>query len=123
LGAAGWAARPDSLDPLAASEIPLLVVRGDEDELSTPPDAEAMLEVSPLARLEVLTGSGHIRALGVSGAFDAVIRAFVQGLGQWSVSSLFDYLLESLAGAGDFGEDRLSGGPDEGLGVVVVLGG
>ncbi len=84
--AAAWAqramaARPDNRDVLAASEVPLLVVRGDEDELSTAADAEAMLEVSPRGRLEVLTGSGHLTALEVPGAFDAVVRDLVQGLG------------------------------------------
>jgi pimeloyl-ACP methyl ester carboxylesterase len=75
------AARPDSLDVLAASEVPLLVVRGDEDELSTPADADAMLGASPGARLEVLAGSGHLTALEVPAAFDAVVRDFVAGLG------------------------------------------
>jgi pimeloyl-ACP methyl ester carboxylesterase len=84
--AAAWAqramaARPDSLDVLAASEVPLLVVRGDEDELSTPADADAMLGASPGARLEVLAGSGHLTALEVPAAFDAVVRDFVAGLG------------------------------------------
>jgi pimeloyl-ACP methyl ester carboxylesterase len=40
-----------------------------------------MLGASPGARLEVLAGSGHLTALEVPAAFDAVVRDFVAGLG------------------------------------------
>lgn len=81
--AAAWAqramaARPDSLDVLRAVTVPALVVRGDEDELSTAADADAMVEALPDGRLEVLAGSGHLTAVEVSDDFTASLRRFVE---------------------------------------------
>lgn len=84
--AAAWAqramaARRDSLELLKATGVPVLVVLGDEDELSTREDADAMVGAAPDARLEVLPGAGHLTALEVPEAFNAVVRGFVEGLG------------------------------------------
>jgi pimeloyl-ACP methyl ester carboxylesterase len=84
--AAAWAqramaARPDSLDVLRAVTVPALVVRGDEDELSTAADADAMVDALPDGRLETLAGSGHLSAVEVSDDFTAVVRRFVEPLG------------------------------------------
>jgi pimeloyl-ACP methyl ester carboxylesterase len=79
--AAAWAqramaARPDSLDVLRSVDVPALVLRGDEDELSGPADVEAMADALPQGRLEVLPRAGHLTALEVP---DEVVRA-VRGL-------------------------------------------
>ena len=81
-GSAAWAqramaARPDSLETLREVRVPALVVRGDEDGLSSPDDAAAMLAALPDGRLSVLTGSGHLSALEVPDAFTAVVADFV----------------------------------------------
>jgi len=83
--AAAWAqramaARPDSLETLRATRVPALVMVGDEDELSTRADAEAMVEALPDARLEVLPGSGHLTAVEVPAEFNARLRRFLDGL-------------------------------------------
>jgi pimeloyl-ACP methyl ester carboxylesterase len=83
--AAAWAqramaARPDSLDVLRAVTVPALVLRGDEDELSTGADADAMVEALPDARLAVLAGSGHLSAVEVSEDFTASLRGFLKPL-------------------------------------------
>jgi pimeloyl-ACP methyl ester carboxylesterase len=83
--AAAWAqramaARPDSSGTLRTVAVPTLVVRGDEDELSTAADADAMVAALPDARLEVLAGSGHLSAMEVPDAFTATVRAFLAGL-------------------------------------------
>jgi pimeloyl-ACP methyl ester carboxylesterase len=83
--AAAWAqramaARPDSLDVLRAVSVPALVLRGDEDELSTSADADAMVEALPDGRLVVLAGSGHLSAVEVSDDFTASLRGFLQPL-------------------------------------------
>ena len=67
------AARPDSLDVLRGIEVPALVVRGDEDMLSTQDDVDAMVAALPTGRLSVLAGSGHLSAMETPGAFTAVI--------------------------------------------------
>lgn len=80
--AAAWAqramaARPDSLDVLRTVAVPALVLLGDEDELSTRGDADAMLAALPDAELEVLPGSGHLSAVEVPGEFTAAVRTFL----------------------------------------------
>jgi pimeloyl-ACP methyl ester carboxylesterase len=71
------AARPDSLDTLRSVRVPALVLWGDEDELSTRADADAMVEALPDARLEVLAGSGHLTAVEVPDEFSAAVQAFL----------------------------------------------
>jgi len=83
--AAAWAqramaARPDSLDTLGSLQVPALVLRGDEDELSTQADAEAMVDALADAHLEVLAGSGHLSAVEVPAEFTARVRTFLQRL-------------------------------------------
>lgn len=83
--AAAWAqramaARPDSLEVLRSVAVPALVVLGDEDELSTRADADAMVDALPDARLAVLTGSGHLSAIEVPDEFTAAVRGFLEAL-------------------------------------------
>ena len=84
--AAAWAqramaARPDSLDTLRATDVPALVVWGSEDTLSSRTDVDAMVEALPQGRLAVLDGAGHLSAVEVPEAFDAVVGEFLDGLG------------------------------------------
>jgi pimeloyl-ACP methyl ester carboxylesterase len=83
--AAAWAQRamadrPDSLGTLRSVQVPALVVLGDEDELSTRADADAMVDALPDGRLEVLAGSGHLTAVEVPDAFTACVAAFLVDL-------------------------------------------
>ena len=59
--AAAWAqramaGRPDSLDTLRATDVPALVLWGEEDALASRADVDAMVEALPQGRLEVLAG-------------------------------------------------------------------
>lgn len=74
------AARPDSLGTLRSVDVPALVVLGDEDELATRADADAMLDALPDGRLAVLDGCGHLSAMEVPDAFDAAVAAFLERL-------------------------------------------
>lgn len=83
--AAAWAqramaARPDSSAILRGAGVPALVLRGDQDVLATLADARAMVDALPVARLEVLAGSGHLSALEVPEAVTAALRRFVEQL-------------------------------------------
>jgi pimeloyl-ACP methyl ester carboxylesterase len=83
--AAAWAqramaARPDSLDLLRTVDVPALVVLGDEDGLSTRDDADAMFDALPDARLDVLSGAGHLTAIEVPDDFTASLRRFLEPL-------------------------------------------
>jgi pimeloyl-ACP methyl ester carboxylesterase len=71
------AARPDSLQTLREVRVPALVIRGDEDGLSSPDDVDAMLDALPDGRRSVLAGSGHLSALEVPQAFSAVVADFL----------------------------------------------
>jgi pimeloyl-ACP methyl ester carboxylesterase len=74
------AARPDSFDTLRDVKVPTLVVVGEDDEVSPPADAEAMVEALPDARLVVAPGSGHLSAVEVPDVVTFAIREFLEGL-------------------------------------------
>lgn len=81
-GAVAWAqramaARPDSFDTLAALKVPVLVVVGQEDELATVADAEAMARAVPEGRVEVIPKAGHLSAVEQPEAFNAAVAAFL----------------------------------------------
>ncbi len=83
--AAAWAqramaARPDSLTTLRAAGVPALVLRGDEDALSTEADTDAMVEALPHGRLVVLPGAGHLSAVETPEPFAAAVWAFLTDL-------------------------------------------
>ncbi len=54
------ARRPDSRDVLAAAALPTLVVRGDEDALSSADEADLLVATSPDATLLTVAGAGHL---------------------------------------------------------------
>ncbi|MEU7837414.1 alpha/beta fold hydrolase [Nonomuraea sp. NPDC049129] len=81
-GAVAWAqramaGRPDSFDTLAALKVPLLVVVGEEDELATVADAEAMARAVPDGRLEIIPKAGHLTAVEQPEAFNAAVAKFL----------------------------------------------
>ncbi|MFD1540320.1 alpha/beta fold hydrolase [Nonomuraea guangzhouensis] len=81
-GAVAWAqramaGRPDSFDTLAALKVPLLVVVGEEDELATVADAEAMARAVPDGRLEIIPKAGHLSAVEQPEAFNAAVAEFL----------------------------------------------
>jgi pimeloyl-ACP methyl ester carboxylesterase len=57
------AARLDSMDTLRESQIPALILWGEEDELSPREDQDAMLSVLRDARLAVIPQAGHLCAV------------------------------------------------------------
>ncbi|WP_246649750.1 alpha/beta fold hydrolase [Nonomuraea coxensis] len=82
-GAVAWAqramaGRPDSSGTLAALKVPLLVVVGEEDDLTPPAEAKAMAEAVPGARLEVIPKAGHLSAVEQPEAFNAAVSEFLQ---------------------------------------------
>jgi pimeloyl-ACP methyl ester carboxylesterase len=84
-GAVAWAqramaGRPDSFETLRGLDVPVLVVVGDEDELSPPSDAEAMAQAVPEGKLAVIEKAGHLSALEQPEAFNAVVAEFVRSL-------------------------------------------
>jgi pimeloyl-ACP methyl ester carboxylesterase len=75
------AARRDCLDVLRTTTVPALVVVGEEDVLSPPPDARAMVEVLPDAELVVLPAVGHLTPLEAPEAVVSAVAGLVARLG------------------------------------------
>jgi pimeloyl-ACP methyl ester carboxylesterase len=74
------AARPDSFDTLRGTNVPALVVWGEEDTLSPRAEAEAMAEALPDARLVTIPGSGHLTAVEAPEEFNAAVAEFLTAL-------------------------------------------
>jgi len=81
--AIGWAqramaARPDSSDVLSSTEVPTLIVRGDQDTLIPPADADALVALMPKAELVVLAGAGHLPPLEVPEEFTGAVARWLE---------------------------------------------
>jgi pimeloyl-ACP methyl ester carboxylesterase len=55
--------RPDSRSTLAEIDAPVLVLVGEEDELTPPSDSEAMVAALPNAQFSTIAGAGHLSPL------------------------------------------------------------
>ena len=76
----GMARRPDSTPTLSTVTCPTLVVVGDEDTLTPPPEAEKMVAGIKGARLARIPGAGHLPNIENPAAFDLALHEFVTGL-------------------------------------------
>ena len=74
--------RPDSTPLLPSITVPTLVVVGEEDVLTPPADAEAMVAVLPNATLVRIAGAGHLANLEQGQAFEASVDDFLASLPQ-----------------------------------------
>lgn len=74
------AARPDSTPDLEEISVPVLVIVGAQDAITTPRDAEAMVEAIAGAQLEVIQHAAHLSNVERPGAFNAALRRFIEDL-------------------------------------------
>ncbi len=72
--------RPDSSAVLAATDVPAVVVVGDEDALSPEADARAMADALPQGRLHVLPGAGHLSAVETPETFTGAVLELLSRL-------------------------------------------
>jgi pimeloyl-ACP methyl ester carboxylesterase len=70
--------RPDSRETLPTIDVPVLVVVGEEDRLTPPADAEAMVAALPDARLLRIAGAGHLTPLERPEALTEALVGFVR---------------------------------------------
>jgi 3-oxoadipate enol-lactonase len=70
--------RADSSPTLSTIDVPVLVLVGEEDRLTPPSDAEAMVAALPDARLSRLEGAGHLAAFERPGEVAAQITGFLE---------------------------------------------
>ena len=73
-------ARPDSTPTLATIDVPTLILVGEEDALTPPPEAQAMHEKIRGSRLEVIAQAGHICNVERPAAFNHIVSEFVEGV-------------------------------------------
>jgi 3-oxoadipate enol-lactonase len=72
--------RPDSTDELAAVDVPVLVLVGEEDAITPPAESEAMVSRLPDSRLVRIPGAGHLTPLEVPSRFNEALLTFFDGL-------------------------------------------
>ncbi len=75
------AERPDSFDTLRRLDRPVLVVAGEEDAVIPVEDARRMQEAVRDARLEIISGAGHLTPVEQPERFVAALRGFLETLG------------------------------------------
>lgn len=71
------AARPDSMDVLAALTVPTLVLWGEEDLLASPSDHHAMVDVLTQGRPVIIPKAGHLTSVESPQATSTAIAEFV----------------------------------------------
>jgi pimeloyl-ACP methyl ester carboxylesterase len=76
----GMAERPDRTRLLPSLAVPALVVVGEQDELTPPPESELLRKRIPGARLVTIAGAGHLSNLEQPQAFNAALREFLKAL-------------------------------------------
>lgn len=76
----GRAERPDYTTVLAGATVPALIVVGSEDVYTPVPDAKQMHGLIAGSTLTVIDGAGHMPNLERPAEFNAVLRAFLDGL-------------------------------------------
>ncbi len=73
--------RPDSRPTLPTIAVPTLVLVGEKDELTPPPEAAAIASGIPGSKLVTIPESGHLPPLERPGAFLASLRALLAEVG------------------------------------------
>jgi 3-oxoadipate enol-lactonase len=79
--ALGMAERPDSTPDLAGIDVPTLVITADGDRLIPAELTAPMAEAIPNARLEILTGVGHLTNVEAPGRFNEVLGEHLAACG------------------------------------------
>jgi pimeloyl-ACP methyl ester carboxylesterase len=74
------AARPSSRPDLGTITVPVLVVTGADDGVIDPSESQAIADGVPGARLVTIRGAGHLVSLEEPGAFNAVLRSFLDSI-------------------------------------------
>jgi pimeloyl-ACP methyl ester carboxylesterase len=72
------AARPDSSELLRTTEVPTLLVRGEQDTLIPAEEADALAALMPKAEVVVLAGAGHLPPLEAPEEFTGTIARWLE---------------------------------------------
>jgi pimeloyl-ACP methyl ester carboxylesterase len=72
------AARPDSSELLRTTDVPTLVIRGEQDTLIPTEEADALAALMPKAEVVILAGAGHLPPLEVPEEFTGTIARWLE---------------------------------------------
>jgi pimeloyl-ACP methyl ester carboxylesterase len=72
------AVRPDSSELLAGTDVPTLIVRGEQDALIPLEEAEAMATLIPKAEVVVLAGAGHLPPVEAPEEFTGALARWLE---------------------------------------------
>jgi pimeloyl-ACP methyl ester carboxylesterase len=72
------AARTDSSEVLRNSDVPTLIIRGEQDTLIPPEEADALATLMPKAEVVVLAGAGHLPPLEVPEEFTGAVARWLE---------------------------------------------
>jgi len=76
----GMADRPDSLPTLKTINVPTLIVTGDEDTLTGPPEAETMRRNISGSQMKVIAKAGHYSAWEQPQEAGRILRQFLDSV-------------------------------------------
>ncbi len=71
-------ARPDSAGLLRATDVPTLIVRGEQDALIPAEDADALAASMPKAEVVTLAGAGHLPPLETPEEFSGAVARWLE---------------------------------------------
>ena len=76
----GMAERPDSVPDLKTINVPTLIVTGDEDILTGPPEADLMRQSIPSSEMKTISKAGHYSPWERPGEAGQMLRRFFDGV-------------------------------------------
>lgn len=71
-------ARPDSAALLGATDVPALIVRGEQDAIVPAEEADALAALMPKAEVVTLSGTGHLPPLEAPDEFTAALARWLE---------------------------------------------
>lgn len=74
------AGRTDTTTALSRMSLPALILVGEEDKLTPPSDAQAMMKVLPNAKMHLIPGAAHLSNLENPEVFNKKLLTFISGL-------------------------------------------
>jgi len=72
----GMAERPDSVPDLKTIDVPTLLITGDEDTMTGPPEAQLMLQNIPGSEMKLIRRAGHYSPLEQPTEAGQLLRKF-----------------------------------------------
>jgi pimeloyl-ACP methyl ester carboxylesterase len=76
----GMMDRPDARPPLPEIRVPVLILVGKDDQIIPIEEAQAMNDLIPDSRLEIIEDAGHLLNMEQPALYNRIVRSFIQSL-------------------------------------------